>query len=411
MKIGVMHWAFPPVVGGVESHLIYLYEELTRMGHKVAFLTSPHPERDEGDYPWCKIVSDDYMSIRYCLGEAGAERRMRVYEMMERFIAGEEPDIVHAHNFHYFVPDHALCLGALSRKYGLPIVLTIHNYWEDDLCRRLLRDVGWDRIVAVSYHIKRPCIFDAGVPPDRVEVHYHGVRLDRYRMVGDREALKERLGLKGRRAVLHPARACQSKGSLHSIMAIAMLKEKYRDVCLLLSGSGDSVDFDNERESFKSEAASLIERLGVEDNVVFINARGDEMPLYMNAADVVIYPTVLPQGEAFGIAPVEAMACGRPVIVTDSGGLAESTSHGINGLVIERDPDTLAERLSKCIDLLLSDVELAEYLGRNGREIAVERFDSRKMALKMERLYHRLVSGHVTRGSVRVDASAARPLS
>ncbi|MDI6897323.1 glycosyltransferase family 4 protein [Methanocella conradii] len=411
MKIGVMHWAFPPVVGGVESHLIYLYEELTRMGHKVAFLTSPHPERDEGDYPWCKIVSDDYMSIRYCLGEAGAERRMRVYEMMERFIAGEEPDIVHAHNFHYFVPDHALCLGALSRKYGLPIVLTIHNYWEDDLCRRLLRDVGWDRIVAVSYHIKRPCIFDAGVPPDRVEVHYHGVRLDRYRMVGDREALKERLGLKGRRVVLHPARACQSKGSLHSIMAIAMLKEKYRDVCLLLSGSGDSVDFDNERESFKSEAASLIERLGVEDNVVFINARGDEMPLYMNAADVVIYPTVLPQGEAFGIAPVEAMACGRPVIVTDSGGLAESTSHGINGLVIERDPDTLAKRLSKGIDLLLSDVELAEYLGRNGREIAVERFDSRKMALKMERLYHRLVSGHVTRGSVRVDASAARPLS
>ena len=404
-----MHWAFPPVVGGVESHLVYLYGELARMGHEVSFLTSPHPDRDEGDYPWCKIVSDDYMSIRHCLGRAG--RRMRVYRMMENFIAGEEPDIIHAHNLHYFVPDHALCLDALSKKHGIPLVLTIHNYWEDDLCRHLLRDVGWDRIVAVSYHLKRPCIFDAGIPPDKVEVHYHGVRLDRYRILGDREVIKERLGLKGRRVVLHPARACQSKGSLHSIMAAAMLREKYPDVCLLLTGNGDSVDFDNEREAFKSEAASLIERLGLEDSVRFIDARGDEMPLYMNSADVVVYPTILPQGEAFGIAPVEAMACGRPVIVTASGGLVESIRHGINGLVIERDPDTLAGRLSRCIGLLLGSPELAEYLGKNGREIAVERFDSRKMALKMERLYRMLAGGRATRNGVRVDAGAARPIS
>lgn len=405
MKIGVMHWAFPPVVGGVESHMVYLYEELARRGHQVSILTAPYHDRDDGAYPWCHIVSDDLMSIHYCL-HAGADRYRRVYEMIESFIIREEPDIVHAHNFHYFVPDHAECLDELSQKYGLPIVLTIHNYWEDDLCRRLLKNIGWDMVVAVSYFMKNPCIFDAGVPPDKVEVHYHGVKLDQYRVMGDNGPLKERLGLHGRRVVFHPARACRSKGSLHSIMAVARLKDKYPDICLILSGNGDSVDFDDERSAFKSEVGSLIKELGMDDSVVFVSARGDEMPLYMNAADVVVYPTIFPKGEAFGIAPVEAMACGRPVIVTNSGGLVESTSHNINGLIVDKNPESLARELAESIDRLLADREFAEFLGRNGREVAVERFDSRKMASRMEDLYYRLANGHVKSTINRMDTMA-----
>lgn len=405
MKIGVMHWAFPPVVGGVESHMVYLYEELARRGHQVSILTAPYHDRDDGAYPWCHIVSDDLMSIHYCL-HAGADRYRRVYEMMESFIIREEPDIVHAHNFHYFVPDHAECLDELSQKYGLPIVLTIHNYWEDDLCRRLLKNIGWDMVVAVSYFMKNPCIFDAGVPPDKVEVHYHGVKLDQYRVMGDNGPLKERLGLHGRRVVFHPARACRSKGSLHSIMAVARLKDKYPDICLILSGNGDSVDFDDERSAFKSEVGSLIKELGMDDSVVFVSARGDEMPLYMNAAEVVVYPTIFPKGEAFGIAPVEAMACGRPVIVTNSGGLVESTSHNINGLIVDKNPESLARELAESIDRLLADREFAEFLGRNGREVAVERFDSRKMASRMEDLYYRLANGHVKSTINRMDTMA-----
>jgi glycosyltransferase involved in cell wall biosynthesis len=405
MKIGVMHWAFPPVVGGVESHLVYLYEELARRGHQVSILTAPHPDRDDGAYPWCRIISSDLMSIHYCLN-GGEDLRRRVYEMIEEFIASEEPDIIHAHNFHYFVPDHAECLDELSQKYGLPTVLTIHNYWEDDLCRRLLKDIEWDMVVAVSYFMKSPCIFDAGLSPDKVEVHYHGVKLDQYRVMGDNGPIKERLGLGGRRVVFHPARACWSKGSLHSIMAVARLKEKYPDICLILSGNGDSVDFDEERGAFKSVVGSLVKELGVEDSIVFVSATGEEMPVYMNAADVVVYPTIFPKGEAFGIAPVEAMACGRPVIVTNSGGLVESTSHNINGLIVDRNPDSLVRELADSIDRLLADREFAEFLGKNGREVAVERFDSKKMASRMENLYYRLANDHAKSTIKRMDTIA-----
>lgn len=393
MKIGVMHWAFPPVVGGVESHLIYLYRELALRGHEVSILTASHPQRDDDAAGWCRIMSDPLLDLHLIARNPfDKDRHKQVYRLMERFILSERPDIIHAHNFHYFVADHGECLDELAKKYSIPIVLTIHNYWEDDLCRHLLHDIGWDAIVAVSYHMKNPCTFDAKVPADKVEVHYHGIDLDKYRILSDRDAIKAKIGLAGRKVVFHPARACRSKGTLHSIEAVSMLKEKYPDICIIVSGNGDTVDFENERGAFRSEVGALVDALGMKDNTLFISASGDEMPLYMNAADVVLYPTIMPQGEAFGIAPVEGMACGRPVIVTNSGGLVESTYPGINGLIVDRNPDTLAAELAQNIDRLLEDTEYAEYLGRNGREVALERFDAKKMAVRMEGLYNRLIS-------------------
>ncbi len=406
MKIGVVHWAFPPVVGGVESHLIYLYGELARMGHRISFMTAPHPRRDDASAGWCKVVSNELMSIDRLLKlPPGPGRWSQVYGMLERFILDESPDVIHAHNLHYFFTDHAEALGILSKKYGIPIVLTLHNYWEDDLCRHLLKDVEWSMFVPVSYHLKKYCLFDARLPKEKVEVHYHGIDLESYRAVEDREALKLKLGLAGRRVVFHPARMCEMKGTLHGIEAVSQLKDKYPDICLVLSGNGDTVDFENERPAFNSSVKSLVKSLEVSDSIQFVSIPADEMPVYMNAADIVIYPTVLPQGEAFGIAPVEAMACGRPVIVTNSGGLSESTQHYINGLLVESNPETLTDDLVRSIGYLLDHPDVARYLGANGREVAEERFDSRKMALRMEDLYNRLTYAKLAGGGGPVKAS------
>jgi glycosyltransferase involved in cell wall biosynthesis len=406
MKIGVVHWAFPPVVGGVESHLIYLYGELARMGHDISFLTAPHPQREDDAVGWCRVVSDEMMAIDHLLKvPASPGRWQKVYAMMEKYIRDNTPDIVHAHNLHYFFPDHAEALGLLSKKYGVPIILTMHNYWEDDLCRHLLTDIGWSKIVSVSYHLKKSCLFDARLPPDDVEVHFHGIDLNKYRAIDDREALKDKLGLSGRKVIFHPARMCEMKGTLHSIEAVSRLKEKYPDIRLVLSGNGDTVDFENERPGFRAKVRQMMDDLKVSDHIKFVSIPADDMPLYMNAADIVVYPTVLPQGEAFGIAPVEAMACCRPVIVTDSGGLPESTSHGINGLVLKNDPATLTDALARDIEYLLERPGISEYLGWNGREVAIERFDAARMALRMEDLYNRLILARLAISPGRVGAS------
>jgi glycosyltransferase involved in cell wall biosynthesis len=411
MKIAVMHWAFPPVVGGVESHLVYLYQELARRGHEISLLTAPHPARNDKDYSWIKITSDNYMNMEYLQRTAPVSGRYEiVYDMMERFIQQENPDVIHAHNFHYFIPDHAECLDELSRKYSIPIVLTIHNYWEEDLCRHLMRDIKWDKIVAVSYHMKSPCIFDSNLSPDRVEVHYHGIDLGRYHPPADIEAVREKYGLTGKKVIFHPARACKSKGTLHSIEAMAKLMQKYPEACLIISGNGDSVDFENERPAFRACIRSLIQDLKVGDNILFIAPDNDEMAHYMQASDIILYPTIQPSGEAFGIAPVEGMACGKPVIVTRSGGLVESTQHGINGIVLEPDIERLTDQLAEHIDKLLCNRGLSEYFGSNGRELALERFDSKKMALKMEDLYNRLVNASIVERVDRMD-SVIKPKS
>ena len=412
MKIGVVHWAFPPVVGGVESHLVYLYEELARMGHEVSFLTAPHPQRDDRSVGWCKVISDDLMSIERLLSRpAEAERWQKVYTMLEKYVIEESPDVIHAHNLHYFFPDHAESLGIISKKYGIPIVLTVHNYWEDDLCRHLLRDIGWSMVVSVSYHMKRSCFFDARLPRDKLEVHFHGIDLDKYRPAIDRESLKMKLGLAGRTVIFHPARMCEMKGTLHSIEAVSMLKGKYPNICLVLSGNGDTVDFEKERPAFAAKVSKVLDELKVSDCIQFVSIPDTDMPIYMNAADIVVYPTVLPQGEAFGIAPVEAMACCRPVIVTGNGGLLESTFHNINGLVLDRNPATLSGDLARAIDDLLERPAFARYLGSNGREVAEERFDARKMALRMEDLYGRLASLKLVESPGRLAAMADADLA
>ena len=154
----------------------------------------------------------------------------------------------------------------------------------------------------------------------------------------------------------------------------------------------------------------MIQDLKVSDNILFIAASNDEMAQYMQASDIILYPTIQPSGEAFGIAPVEGMACGKPVIVTRSGGLVESTQHGINGIVLEPDTERLTDQLAEHIDKLLCNAELAEYFGSNGRELALERFDSKKMALKMEDLYNRLANASIVERVDRMD-SVIKPKS
>ncbi|MFL6565882.1 MAG: glycosyltransferase family 4 protein [Burkholderiales bacterium] len=140
---------------------------------------------------------------------------------------------------------------------------------------------------------------------------------------------------------------------------------------------------------------------GVADQVVFTGRRSREfLKLYYNAAD--IFATT-PWYEPFGITPLEAMACGTPVVGSDVGGIKYSVADGFTGaLVPPHDPDALAASLAK----LFSDPGLRKELGRNAIDRVHERFTWNKVTGSIAGLYEDLLEGRSPEPVERIAAAA-----
>jgi glycosyltransferase involved in cell wall biosynthesis len=132
--------------------------------------------------------------------------------------------------------------------------------------------------------------------------------------------------------------------------------------------------------------AALAERLGVGDRVSF---RGQvphlDLPELMRSADIV---ACTPWYEPFGIVPLEAMACGAPVIASAVGGLIDTVVHGSTGLhVPPRDPGAVAD----AVEALLDDPAALAAFGERGAERVAARYTWERVAADTERTYERVL--------------------
>jgi glycosyltransferase involved in cell wall biosynthesis len=140
---------------------------------------------------------------------------------------------------------------------------------------------------------------------------------------------------------------------------------------------------------------------GVADLVVFTGRRSREfLKLYYNAADIFV---TTPWYEPFGITPLEAMACGTPVVGSAVGGIKYSVADGFTGsLVPPNDPDALAASLAK----LYRDADYRKELGRNAIDRVHEQFTWAKVTGSIAGLYQDVLAGSSARRSVRVPVAA-----
>jgi glycosyltransferase involved in cell wall biosynthesis len=118
----------------------------------------------------------------------------------------------------------------------------------------------------------------------------------------------------------------------------------------------------------------------------------DDVVPYLNAMDVFALPSLF---EALPFSVLEAMACGKPVVATDVGGVREIIQDGKSGFLIQRG-DT--EALVECIQKLADDRGLRERLGRDARELVVKEYSERQMLEKTMDVYRdvigRMVAAH-----------------
>jgi glycosyltransferase involved in cell wall biosynthesis len=255
-----------------------------------------------------------------------------------------------------------------------------------------------DRLIAQCPAEEEELLRDYGARPERVVLIPSAVDTDRYRPVDQREA-RQRLGLDPAvELIVYVGRVIPRKDIRNVVRALAWIVQRRqadgeRPPALLIVG-GETEHPDPVATPEIGVLRTLAAELGVGDQVLFAGRRQpDTLHLWYSAADVAV---TTPWYEPFGLTPLEAMACGTPVIGSRVGGIAFTVADDETGyLVPPRKPEALAERL----DCLLRDPAVRQRMGRAGRARVVRLFARPRVAARTVALYDELLAQPQTTSS------------
>lgn len=198
----------------------------------------------------------------------------------------------------------------------------------------------------------------------------------------NRSSARRRLGLPDGKIILQLGRMVKRKGVETVVRAAAkLIGNGQKDVTLVVVG-GETREPDPAKTPEIERLMSIAAELNIADKVVFTGNRDrDELRYYYSAADIFVS---VPWYEPFGITPLEAMACGVPVIGSNVGGLKFTVADGKTGyLVPPKDEDSLAERLG----ILCRDEAMCERFARNGIERVNKYFTWANVTKRIHGLY------------------------
>jgi glycosyltransferase involved in cell wall biosynthesis len=375
--------------GGQNVHVAALAAGLARCGHDVVV----HTRRDRPGGPAMVRTRDGYVVDHVPAGPPSEVPKDDLLRHMPAFAEclrerwrRDPVDLVHAHFWM-----SGLAATDAARDAGVPVVQTFHalgsvkrrQQGRRDTSpparvgveRRLCREV--DHVVATCSDEVRELVA-LGLPPERATVIPCGVDVEHFRP--DRSGTPDRRRDPERRRVLVIGRLVARKGIDDAVRAVARIPGTE----LVIAGGplADALDADPEVVRLRALAAEL----RVAERVRFLGAVPHaDVPALIRSSDVVV---AVPWYEPFGIVPLEAMACGRPVVGSAVGGLLDTVVPGVTGeLVPPRDADALTDALAA---LLADDVRRAAY-GRAGRRRAVELYDWCRVVDRTETVYRTLV--------------------
>jgi len=370
---------FFPAIGGVEEHVLQISKGLISRGHSVTIFTSDL----EKDRPFARLkvsprididvkrfTAVRIVNLRYGLGIISPSMLLNALK--------EDVDVVHAHGFGYWPTFVGMTRRALDNT---PLVITPHSnpgskiYGFLDV--RALPLKFADRVIALTLAEKNH-LQVLGLNRNKIEVIPNGIDFKDY------EGLKNMdegdiVAYVGRVDINH-------KGLDTLIKAIPMVLKKVREARFIIAGPdwGDM-------ESLKKTAS----KLNVMERVTFTGSvpRKEKIKIYA-MAKLCVFPSNI---EPFGIAILEAMSSGKPIVATNVGGIPELIKNGWTGILVPpRNPRALADAVS----YLLLNPDEATKMGERARAVA-RNYSWDNVVDKILRVYealasHRAVSPPIT---------------
>ena len=243
------------------------------------------------------------------------------------------------------------------------------------IAKQAIHRISWlsaNLYIAVSNFVGRRLVSVNCVPSTKVKVVYNGVDITKYRPLKNNFLYKE-LGISpASKIVFCAARANYYKG-IHVLIKAAkqIIHKGYSDIYFVYCGDGPDL------EKFRKKASLL----GLRERFLFLGKRQD-IPDLLKSSDIVVVPSIWE--EAFGLTVIEGMACGKPVIATNVGGIPEIVEHGINGILIK--PNNSCE-LAKAICKLLNNQKKRESIGINARQYVIKNFNINKSIHQLRLLF------------------------
>ena len=341
LKIGITCY---PTYGGSGALATELGLELARRGHEVHFITYAMPFRLRDYVERVYFHEVDTTTGRYPLFEHypySLALASKQYEVALR----ERLDILHVH---YAIP-HAttawLAREMLAGKHRLPVITTLHGTditlvgQEASFYAITKFSIEHsDRVTAVSQFLKDETIRTFGCSECHIAVIPNFVNLDEYRP-GDPQC-REGLAPEGSKIITHVSNFREVKRVRDVVRVFARIRRAMQATLLMIGDGPDRDDAEQEAQDLK-----------VNGDVRFLGRLGNVASL-LRASDLFLLPS---QTESFGLAALEAMACGAPVVGSRTGGLVEVVQDGVSGVL---EPPGSVEAMGRRAVDMLRDPEL-----------------------------------------------------
>jgi glycogen synthase len=383
MKIALFTNEFPPnIYGGAGVHIDFLSMELAKLGEVEVRCFGNQQE---------EIGTMTILGIQSSLNQMDDDSKphIKMFHNLSRNVEmaqhTQQADVIHCHTWYTHLA------GIFSRELlQSPLILTTHSLethrpWKVEqlgngyFLSRWIENHAYntaDGIIAVSQQMKTDVIEAYGVSPERVTVIHNGIDPEYYKPTFDNDLLLE-YGINPEIPfVLFVGRITRQKGISQLISAAKYFNKNCQVV--LCAGAPDTPEIAKETEEL------IIELKSQRDGFILISEMlpREKIKVLYSHARVFACPSLY---EPFGIINLEAMACETPVVGSAVGGIPEIIIEGETGFLIPlesisrtdfnpKNPERFQKDFAQKVNLLLDNKELADTMGKAGRERVLDKF-------------------------------------